>query len=516
MRVTEEKVLQDSGLLLELKERLKRKRFGFIVAKRLRQGIAALETPDTDKGKMLKAEGVEPLWPLLIEDAITYLKMSDSREWRKKFGRSLAEGRRHSLKAFGVEKLKSYFAQFMEFESVLYGAVRYYHEHTLHVFRVWMLGALLLDDWRQDERYPHIEFFDDLILPILAPEPDKRKRQKRGLIKFDEIQAMWCIIALSHDLGYPLQKVDDINNEARAMLRNYAKVNLQDLNFNVPQQHHFINDFILRFISSRTMIVGDVTEGLLRKMVNDKELADKEKRKFRTHVQSKYYLKYSKSLEDFEHGIFSSILLMRSLTYFLESDFDLDALKPLEYNDARQCSIRREILRAIAGHTCEQIYHIRPDTLSFLLILCDELQSWGRPTIREILGADDSSCPTSALRAYGDLVEFELEFPAINKDTYHRTVQLFQRFHKLLRVAVGSPLRDFRCEFTVRDRGVPGCVFVFKFASKKEEPPEFTFTTSGGAEWSPWDETFEDWQKRSVGGAIRGSCRACPMPAGHS
>lgn len=496
MKVTEQPRLNDEKLLPELKKRLAEDRFDFIVADSLKENIVALNI--RERGE-LKAEDVEPLWQLLIEDAITYLKMSDSREWREKFGKPGAKEQRSSLKAFGVEKLKDYFAQFMKFEKVLYGAVRYYHEHTLHVFRVWMLGALLLDDWSQDKNYPHIEFFNDLIFPILNPVSDE---QRNKLLKFDEIQAMWCIIALSHDLGYPLQKVDDINNETRTMLRNYAKVNLQDLNFNVPQQHHFINDFILKFISSRTIISNnsEFTKELLLKIIEgDNQLTDGQKRRFRTHVQSKYYLKYSKSLEDFDHGIFSSILLMRSLTYFLESDFDLDDLKPLEYNDARQCSIRREILRAIAGHTCEQIYHIRPDTLSFLLILCDELQSWGRPTIEEILGGGDSESPISKLIAYREQeVEFELVFPDIDKDVYNRTAKLFQRFHKLLRVAVGAPQREFKCKFTVKSKSTPDMVFVFKFVSMKEEPPEFEFT-SNGTEWRPWDKKYEDWeQERKV------------------
>lgn len=489
MRVTEQPRLDDKNLFPEFKTRLEQGRFDF-VADPLQLKILGLSTEQEN----LRANDVEPLWSLLIEDAITYLKMSDSREWRKTFGKPATEGERSSLKAFGVEKLKDYFAQFMKFEQVLYGAVRYYHEHTLHVFRVWMLGALLLDDWSQDRVYPYIEFFTDLVFPRLS---HISYEQKIGLLGFGEIQAMWCIIALSHDLGYPLQKVDDINNEARTMLRNYAKVNLQDLNFNVPQQHHFINDFILRFVSSRAIMSneGELVKELLAIAEANGQITDEQKARFRTHVQSKYYLKYSKSLEDFEHGIFSAILLMRSLTYFLESDFDLDDLKPLEYNDARQCSIRREILRAIAGHTCEQIYHIRPDTLSFLLILCDELQSWGRPTMQEILRGGDPDYPDSRLIAYTEhKVEFELTFGDMGEAVYGRTASLFRRFHKLLRVAVGATQRPLECRFTVKAKNTSDVVFVFDFVSTEQEAPTFGFTSNGGP-WEPWGEEYGDWQK---------------------
>ena len=88
----------------------------------------------------------------------------------------------------------------------------------------------------------------------------------------------------------------------------------------------------------------------------------------------------------------------------------------------------------------------------------------------------------------------ELVFPDINKDVYNRTAKLFQRFHKLLRVAVGAPQREFKCKFTVKSKSTPDMVFVFKFVSMKEEPPEFEFT-SNGTEWRPWDKNYEDWEQ---------------------
>ena len=46
--------------------------------------------------------------------------------------------------------------------------------------------------------------------------------------------------------------------------------------------------------------------------------------------------------------------------------------------DARQFYIRRDILRAISSHTCENIYHIDVATFPMILFVCDELQEWGR------------------------------------------------------------------------------------------------------------------------------------------
>lgn len=488
IKVTELEHLDDKNLVPELKKRLENGQLAFISDEVCRGDIDSLDF--IHQG--LTGDSVEPLWQPLVENAIAFLKMSDSREWKKDYGIPVVgEEKRSSLEAFGADKLKSYFVQFREFERVLYGAVQHYHDHTLHVFRVWMLGALLLDDWFTEGKYPYIEFFDDLL-------KSKIKRGTSSLMQPEEIQAMWCVIALSHDLGYPLQKVEDINDVTRAMLRQYAKVNLQDLNFDVPQQHQFINDFILRFISSRTVIPSKIDIDSLRNIVsgNEGKLKDEQKRIFRSHVQAKYYLKYSKSLEDFEHGIFSSILLMKSLTYFLESDFDMDDLKPLEYKDARQCTIRREILRAIADHTCEQIYHIRPHTLSFLLILCDELQSWGRPTIEEIMQGDRSDLPLSKLKSFGEQeVEFELDFSGSLKEVYDRTKKLFRRFHKVLRAAVDAPERLLTCCITVRNKSKPiKATFTFRFESRKETPPEFHFSINNEM-WRLWEDTSDQYWK---------------------
>lgn len=490
IKVSELGQLEDRNLVPELKKRLKCGQLSFITTKDCKEKIGALSLDD-DNNK-LDSEVVRDLWKLLVEDAITYLKMSDLREWKKDYGKPSSPDKMRSLKAFGVDTLYNYFIQFRDFERILYGSVGYYREHTLHVFRVWMLGALLLDDWFLCKKHPCIEFFD-----YVGQETGMEVSE---LITSQEIQAMWCIIALCHDLGYPLQKVDSINEQTRKMLRQYAKVNLQDLNFDVPQQHQFINDFILRFISSQTVLKEEAKQqsGLKQRVFDEKEkvkqqlelkrrLFDEKEHIFRTHVQSKYYLKYSKSLEDFQHGIFSSILLMKSLTYFLESDFDMDELKPLDYLDAKQCAIRREILRAVACHTCEEIYHIRPDTLGFLLIVCDELQSWGRPTFDEMQVTTKPS-PTARLHSFSaQKVDYELGLPGDPEGLEKWAAKIFQRLHKMLRAAVDTPSRQFACMVTVTSAGKLPDRYVFEFKASKDEPPEFHFMQDGKS-WNPWKE----------------------------
>ena len=72
------------------------------------------------------------------------------------------------------------------------------------------------------------------------------------------------------------------------------------------------------------------------------------------------------------------------LLYFLESDFNLNDDYVYKNEDARQFYIRREILRAIAAHTCPDAYNIHITTFPSLLFLCDEFQEWGRRTWNEL------------------------------------------------------------------------------------------------------------------------------------
>lgn len=171
--------------------------------------------------------------------------------------------------------------------------------------------------------------------------------------------SMWTIISLCHDLGYPLEKSQKILNKTRDMMAVFiAQPKIwSDLNFNGVQDS--INEYIIKFMSTK----------MKTKEENDK---------YNGRIQPKYYLKYTKSLEKNSHGIISSIIVYKMLLYFIEADANLNDDYVFEKEDARQFYIRREILRAMASHTCEDVYQMEATTFISLLFLCDELQEWGR------------------------------------------------------------------------------------------------------------------------------------------
>ena len=110
--------------------------------------------------------------------------------------------------------------------------------------------------------------------------------------------------------------------------------------------------------------------------VKDQNKADKSV--YVARLQPKYYMKLSKSLEKTNHGIISTIIVYKLLQYFLESDYSIDEDYTFDQEDARQFYIRREILRSMASHTCKDIYHLDMRTFSYLLIIVDDIQDWGK------------------------------------------------------------------------------------------------------------------------------------------
>ena len=261
------------------------------------------------------------------------------------------------------ESLEKYFVKYAKFESLLYGSSHSYRDHIVHVFQTWLLGVLILFNKKNQPT-------SDLFIKTIHVEGFNSKSKDPKPIPLYETLSMWTIIALCHDLGYPLEKANQILDATNKMMESFVynpKTSL-DVRFSGVQDN--INDHILKFISSKmvTRHKNDVT---------DKEI-------YTGRVQPKYYIKFSKSLEQYSHGVISSVILYKTLVYFLETDFNIN--EDYYYDDKKvtQYYLRREILRAIAAHTCDEIYHMHSTTLSFLLIVCDDLQDWGRKSWDEL------------------------------------------------------------------------------------------------------------------------------------
>lgn len=306
------------------------------------------------------AKELDELWHKLIEKSIKCLRFFDSREPFR------TETNKVSV-AYGMDSLKKYHDRYTAFESMLYGESSYYRDHVFHAVRTWMLGIFCLLNSSEGNKI----FINKI--KIDGEEGDKFASE----INFFEKISMWTIIALCHDLGYPLEKSENILNKTREMMKDFiSKPNIWS-NFEFGGIQDNINEYIIKFMSTK----------MKEKRYEVSEVTSYEREKSREYlgrIQPKYFLKYAKSLEGFNHGIISSVIVYKMLLYFLESDFNLNDDYIYSYEDAKQFYIRREILRAMSSHTCPDIYNIHITTFSSLLFVCDELQEWGRKSWNEL------------------------------------------------------------------------------------------------------------------------------------
>lgn len=354
------------------------------------------------------------VWKDLLNDAIAFLKANDERETF------------HDNMTLGVDRLFELEETFKDFEPILYGAIPDYRDHLVHVFRVLLLGDYLI---RNSFKFEAID----------------PKKGDHLAISSDEKEAIWCIIALTHDLGYALQGIYKINQHVRTILQKFGIASVQELEHSYFNQFGNINDFTLRFLSS-------------------KPITQDGGKTFTTHLQTKYYLKFMSALSNFEHGVVSSVILMKDLVYFKESDYLLDQYQPLNPKDARHFLIRRDILRAIASHSCDDIYYLNITNFPFLLSVFDEMQEWGRPRLVDVTKRGGSQTELSINQFNEKMVDYKItfQFPekyspeeAEKKIAFNEIIRYFlaksKKWQNVLRGAVDGEYRNFVLKFCVED-----------------------------------------------------------------
>lgn len=433
------------------------------------------------------------LWKELLIDAICLLKINDSREASFLLGAKKDENlfvkefkKMRNVSSFGIDELEAYFGDFADFESVLYNE-KYYRDHIHHVIHVWGVGVSLLfsgDGKRIDPKLPEGLQQSRKLFHNENNSEDKPKNE----FSQTELWAIWTIIALCHDLGYPLEKASKINQKVKRIVNHFGCFDFDELNFKFDILNTFLIDKFLKVISSKP--VSSVKNkapvgGLLSLCGRGQENCGL----YHTEVQQKYLDKFSKSLEEYKHGMFSGLLLFKKLVYFLETDF-APRSKTISEEDRRQFIIRREILRSICCHTCPKIYHIDLNTLSFLLILCDEIQEWNRPRFEDFINKKEACAPKTTISEFKvdkdkTSISVTMEYNSSEDISYQAVdalaIKKFQSFIYLLRSAKDDTNRNIsfkwkttigklKLEFTFGGKECGMCPFTVKVSTDSMEP----------------------------------------------
>lgn len=307
------------------------------------------------------AKELDELWGLLLTKSIKCLRYFDTRE------PFMFDSSKNAV-AYGIDQLEKYHNRYTKFEGLLYGASEYYRDHVFHAIRTWLIGIFCLLHIKENEN----PFIDKIQIDGVAEKEPFAKE-----INFFEKLSIWTISALCHDLGYPLEKSQQVLEKTKDMMKEFVPNPMVLSNFAFTGVQDNINEYIVKFMSTKMKEVKTDSK-------SESETDKKDIKSYHGRIQPKYYLKYTKSLEKNNHGIISAVIIYKMLLYFIESDFNLNDDYVYSMEDARQFYIRREILRSIASHTCSDIYNIKNTTFSSLLFICDEMQEWGRKSWNDL------------------------------------------------------------------------------------------------------------------------------------
>ena len=204
-------------------------------------------------------------------------------------------------------------------QAALFGLVDHYRDHMNHVIQVCLTGWFLLEaKFDNRELYSFI-----LVSPSISPTPAHADFTP-AIADYKNLLAKWFVASLLHDVGYVLS----IGEGWIKLLASFGTKSLQEIHTRLSES--FQHDIGLLLMDSEVM----------------KDLKDK--------------VKYD------DHGVISAIHVSESL-------------KSINSDEHKKY---QESYHAMAFHgKSKNDLSFQSDFLSILMVLCDEIQEWGRPTI---------------------------------------------------------------------------------------------------------------------------------------
>lgn len=298
---------------------------------------------------------------------------------------------------------------------MIFASDSFYRDHTLHCIWVYFLGEYIrrkeafkplfaAETSRNIMNFSLLNSLEEY--HILTGEALERVKRTTNLMQElnQNDEAIRCVSALTHDLGYPLKKIEKINKSIKKVLPYFAINNFHDFNFEYENiQQEFVNHFI-DFISRSYMTslnINKENEKVIQKLFNYNEfgellsinkeafetLTDEERTSlarageldivFHAVVGKKNG--FYNDFEVYRHGIMSAFLLCKNLRAFQNIDYDAIADKPsylVYYSNAEILSLQA-ILATISNHTSD-MFKITSVNSETYLTFVDELEEFSR------------------------------------------------------------------------------------------------------------------------------------------
>ena len=352
--------------------------------------------------------------------------LSQHLDWREAHKKGVALW--HNLASFalnnidpnskGNSELFTYLGAATEFEDLLYGLEPYYRDHTLHSIWVYLTGEhILRNDLPELHKNLFWYLFNDIEHDKNAHPPklrtDSKKKEKELCEEVNKKRdAIYCVMALCHDLGYSIAKIDKLNEKVKNVLKHFDLPDFRRIGYSLDIEHHYIAAQFLELMSMDVRIIPSI---------------DKKDVLIKPYRDDSTYWRSCRALEKKQHGILSSYLLYKILGIFADTAMRGSAEEwGLEDKEVIDNIIRGDILFAISQHEFDFAHLFQLGSLADILVLSDELEEFsrfGRPMLSRSYHDTTADVGISFSKS-GNWIDIKIEYEVAE----HHSLELF--FHR--------------------------------------------------------------------------------------
>lgn len=269
-----------------------------------------------------------------------------------------------------IEKINNYIDAFTSFEEMLFGLDPRYRDHTLHSLWVYLFGhefIVSMGGYDCIEIAGQMNFNyskDNTLKFVLRPDTVK------GTVP--HLEAMWGMIAIMHDLGYPVEAISNKPHEVFGRILDPFAIDFNsifqiDLSSRISLLYQSICDLLSTMYRPKDLAPDQIDKlykesdekGGILLVQGDPTITKDEAREMEFKIAS----------VDKIHSAWSATLAFKNINYLHESDYrgggDRDYLKLLT---------RRDILNSILHHTSEEPEDVAVNRFQFILLLMDDIE----------------------------------------------------------------------------------------------------------------------------------------------
>lgn len=314
----------------------------------------------------------------------------------------------------GYDRIFSYFDEYVEFEELIFASDSFYRDHTLHCLWVYFLGEYVAHQesfsplfQSEKEEAAFLQSMGEIMTTLLGPDTESGQKMAQACAGIrgvaENMDAIRCIAALTHDLGYPLKKIEKINKSIRRILPYYSVESFGDFRFGYGNLNQPFIDTFFKILSTELnvnmSVEDDRTEEVVRKLFEMKDgrliainaehldrLTEEEAQLLKKNVQLKniWFSPVNAQIctyndfESYQHGIMSAFLLMKNLRAFQNLRMEIrEPTANVDMESYVNYVSKAAILSSITLHTSDAFKIRRIDRYSFLTFI-DELEEFSR------------------------------------------------------------------------------------------------------------------------------------------